>query len=351
MRDEELGIGLDLDLDIDGDADLDAGREGVNDEEARMVVDDEDGPKPNTDPDAGADAKPATKPILIPTKAQNGVNPPTSSSPLTPLSGEESDAGIERCVGIAKEVVGDATGVASSSSVESGGKGVKVEIKGKGKAKDENEDGRTRAMKREDEEEEKAKQKQKEAAKRKAIEAAKAKRQAKELEAYKQDVENALDLLEQLLHPISVRRMTPKEALAHPFLAEVDSGSSHSHTAQSHPSSSSVDLKGKSRAIDSFPPRPSVSATGAKNEVRMKNDGDYEPRKFSGGVCGDMHFVDPVTEQPGVIVRVKKCVCGCGGTDCCPGQGEEEVRKLISAGEGIAIGNQPCEFHREMSWS
>jgi hypothetical protein len=72
MRDEELGIGLDLDSDIDGDADLDAGREGVKDEEARMVVDDEDGPKLNTDTDAGADAKPVTKPIPIPTRRRMG---------------------------------------------------------------------------------------------------------------------------------------------------------------------------------------------------------------------------------------------------------------------------------------
>ncbi|KAJ2915176.1 hypothetical protein MD484_g5224, partial [Candolleomyces efflorescens] len=299
MRDEELGVGLDFDFDSDEDDNVDGEKsvKGKSEDEedgvgVGMVVDDEDGP-PTLDTEVDV-SKSTTEPIPIPTKTQSGANPPTSSSPLTPLSGEDSDVGgIERCLGAAKEIVG-----AASSSVESGVKGARADLKGKGRAQDEDEDEKARAKTKEEEEEERAKaeakRERREVARQKAIEAAKAKRQAEELEAYKQDVENALDLLEQLLHPISVRRMTPREALAHPFLAEVES------QPHSHSSSSSVDLKGKSRATDSF--SQSHSSTGSKNgSVKMKNDDDYEPRKFGGGVCGDLHFVDPVTEQPGVI--------------------------------------------------
>ncbi|KAJ2931030.1 hypothetical protein H1R20_g6060, partial [Candolleomyces eurysporus] len=329
MRDEELGVGLDLDLDDVGEGEGEGAKdqvgegEKVKDEAAEMVVDDEDHPKSN----ASADAIPPTNPIPIPTTTTNRVMPPTSSSPLTPLSGEESDKGLERCLGVASEIVGASTSAAASSKPISKSKstassvetGVKADIKGKGKAKDEDEESTT-AIKREEEEKAnaEAKQKQKEAAKRKAIEAAKAKRQAEELEAYKQDVENALGLLEGLLHPESVRRLTPKEALAHPFLAEVDSGASHPSSSRLPPQTRistessthtkpSVDLKGKSRAIDSFPSHSSgAPATSAKDEVKMKNDDDYEPRPFATGVCGDMHFVDPVTDQPGVIAKGRK---------------------------------------------
>ncbi|KAF6748918.1 kinase-like protein [Ephemerocybe angulata] len=113
---------------------------------------------------------------------------------------------------------------------------------------------------------------------------------------YKKDVAHALDLLEKLLHPESVKRITPEEALKHPFLAE----------------------------------------RGAR-EKKYKGDNGFFPHPFGNGVCGDMHFVDPVTDQPGVIR---------GGDDALD-DGWEETRRLVLAGEGLAIGNDPCEFHKD----
>ena len=102
---------------------------------------------------------------------------------------------------------------------------------------------------------------------------------------HKVGVEQALDLLERLLHPESIKRITPRQALYHPFLCESEEGD------------------------DAFFPHP-----------------------FGEGVCGEWHFVDPVTEEFRVRVRMEE-----GGASVIP----------VMAGEGMAIGHEPCEFHRE----
>jgi len=99
------------------------------------------------------------------------------------------------------------------------------------------------------------------------------------------DVEQALDLLERLLHPESIKRITPQQALYHPFLHE-----------------------GGEQGDDAFFPHP-----------------------FGEGVCGRWHIVDTVTEEFRVRIR----------TD----EGSTRVISLM-AGEGMAIGNEPCEFHQ-----
>ncbi|KAH7916246.1 kinase-like protein [Hygrophoropsis aurantiaca] len=104
-------------------------------------------------------------------------------------------------------------------------------------------------------------------------------------EAHANDVEAALSLLTEVMQPESTRRITPRGALYHPFLAD--------------------------------PLEP--------------EDDELFPQPFGGGVCGEWHFVDEVTEEPGVYVVV---------------DGEKKVRRLM-AGEGTAIGNSPCEFHRK----
>ncbi|KAF9238794.1 kinase-like protein [Melanogaster broomeanus] len=104
-------------------------------------------------------------------------------------------------------------------------------------------------------------------------------------ESHETDVENALSLLEHLMEPESTRRMTPRDALYHPFLAD-----------------------------------PS-----------QHEDDELFPHPFGEGVCRKYHFLDEVTEEPCVLVDV---------------DGREKVRRLV-AGEGMAIGSQPCEFHRE----
>jgi len=94
------------------------------------------------------------------------------------------------------------------------------------------------------------------------------------------------------MHPESTRRMTPRDALYHPFLAD--------------------------------PSEP--------------EDDEFFPHPFGEGVCGDWHHLDEVTEE--ACVRVNVGVNGDGD-----GEGGGEVRRVM-AGEGIAIGRWPCEFHR-----
>ncbi|KAI0065867.1 kinase-like protein [Artomyces pyxidatus] len=108
-------------------------------------------------------------------------------------------------------------------------------------------------------------------------------------ESYREDMENALDLLEKLMEPESTQRCTPRDALYHPFLFD---------------------------------------------ETQDGEDDDYFPHPFGEGVCGDLHFVDPVTEE--LCVRVRS-----------GDEKEGEIVRKITAGEGVAIGREPCEFHRE----
>ncbi|KAF8897933.1 kinase-like domain-containing protein [Infundibulicybe gibba] len=65
-------------------------------------------------------------------------------------------------------------------------------------------------------------------------------------------------------------------------------------------------------------------------ESALDLDDEFVPHPFGQGVCADWHFRDPVTEDPCVKATVDRY---------------EEVRTLV-AGEGMAIGRQPCEFHQ-----
>jgi cell division control protein 7 len=118
-------------------------------------------------------------------------------------------------------------------------------------------------------------------------------------EQHRLDVDSAFDLLEQLLHPESTKRITPKRALAHPFLA------------------------GQPGDDDTLP-----------------DDDEFVPHEFGEGVCGSWHEVKD--EQMSVKVKVR-CACGdCGGEVV-----REEVRNVMP-GEGVAIGREPCEFHQDV---
>jgi len=90
------------------------------------------------------------------------------------------------------------------------------------------------------------------------------------------------------MQPESTRRMTPREALYHPFLAD--------------------------------PSEP--------------EDDEFFPHPFGEGICGVWHHLDEVTEEP--CVRMNLDAEEDGGV---------EVRRVM-AGEGIAIGRWPCEFHQ-----
>lgn len=128
------------------------------------------------------------------------------------------------------------------------------------------------------------------------------------MEAHARDVDNALDLVEKLMHPESTRRITPRAALDHPFLKEPDEPS----------------------------------------------DDEFAPHLYGQGVCGKLHGYD----EDGMYVKVHKRRRKGGWrytTDDIFGsvgsikedEGEEFETRPIVPGEGVAIGKMPCEFHRE----
>ncbi|GLB34222.1 putative kinase-like protein [Lyophyllum shimeji] len=120
-------------------------------------------------------------------------------------------------------------------------------------------------------------------------------------EAHRRDIEAALDLVEKLMEPWSTRRITPRQALAHPF------------------------LRGEEGDFD-----------------EAADDDEFVPHRPGEGVCAQWHFVDPVTETHGVKVLVPcECPRACGKV-------YEEVL-MLEAGQGLAIGRQPCEFHHGMA--
>ena len=97
---------------------------------------------------------------------------------------------------------------------------------------------------------------------------------------HEEDVVQAIDLLRATLEPESVKRITARDALYHPFL---------------------------------------------KGEGDVSDD-NFFPHPFGRGVCGMYHFKDSVSEDLCVI--------------------DHQGMRKVNAGEGIAIGYQPCEFHK-----
>ncbi|KAJ3851959.1 kinase-like protein [Lentinula lateritia] len=96
------------------------------------------------------------------------------------------------------------------------------------------------------------------------------------------DIDNALDLIEGLLHPLCTKRLTPRSALYHPFLHYLD------------------------------------------EEVEPEDD-EFFPHPFGEGVCRKWHARDEVGA---------------------PYVWRKKVWHSLTSGEGIAIGKQPCEFHK-----
>ncbi|KAG6876157.1 hypothetical protein C0992_000649 [Termitomyces sp. T32_za158] len=117
--------------------------------------------------------------------------------------------------------------------------------------------------------------------------------------SHRREVELAIDLAEELMNPFSTRRITPKQALAHAF------------------------LRGEEGDFD-----------------EAADDDEFVPHLFGEGVCGQWHFYDE-TGSPAVKVQVR-CEC----REECEDVLEEVV--LVEAGQGLAIGRQPCEFHQDM---
>jgi cell division control protein 7 len=113
-------------------------------------------------------------------------------------------------------------------------------------------------------------------------------------EAHKRDVDLAFSLLQGLLEPEAYKRTTPKDALAHEFLLEVDEPA----------------------------------------------DEEMFPHPFGQGVCKAYHLIDQVTEEPCVVLYESPQT----------GQTTRHRRtRPVAPGQGIAIGRQPCEFHKDIS--
>ncbi|KAI0775876.1 kinase-like protein [Trametes elegans] len=108
---------------------------------------------------------------------------------------------------------------------------------------------------------------------------------------YSAEIDDALDFLEKAMEPESIRRMTPRMALYHPFLR-------------------------------------------GRGDADGPGDDAFMPMPWGHGVCADLHWEDDETGELYVRVRVE-------------GRRELVLRK-VRPGEGIAIGGQPCEFHQGM---
>ncbi|KAF8646093.1 hypothetical protein AX16_007393 [Volvariella volvacea WC 439] len=80
---------------------------------------------------------------------------------------------------------------------------------------------------------------------------------------HRREIEHAFNLVERLMHPESVYRITPREALYHPFLAE---------------------------------------PAGEDDDDALIEDDEFVPHPFGQGACGEMHFHDEVTGGPCVRV-------------------------------------------------
>ena len=159
------------------------------------------------------------------------------------------------------------------------------------------------------------------------------------LQRHQREFQIIFNLLEKLLHPESTKRCTPRTALFHPMLAE---------TAATAP----------------LPPLSDAWATKILQGKLRTGDDAYIPHVSGQGVCGDWHTKDEVTGVECVNV-LERCLCLRGGScvenwseDGEMEQEKEEEEKgwcgryikqvvELSPGEGIAIGDRPCEFHDE----
>ena len=125
-----------------------------------------------------------------------------------------------------------------------------------------------------------------------------------------------------MLHFESIKRSTPREVLYHPFLSE-----------------------------------PGV-------DPKVQGDDEFVPHPPGAGVCRELHRVDGAVDEMYVEVwrkpeEVLNLDVECSDVDL---DAEEEEKVVLvqkhgqswvqdfvfcMPGQGIAIGNRPCEFHRD----
>lgn len=131
---------------------------------------------------------------------------------------------------------------------------------------------------------------------------------------YFRDLELAIDLAEKMLLPESIHRITARDALYHPFLAEGAPSSNPLSSSSSSLSTSSASIR-----------TPDISEWG---------DDLFFPHPPGSGRCGKYHFIDDETEELFITLPTE--------------DGTGECKRTLQAGEGIPIGSRPCEFHAHL---
>jgi cell division control protein 7 len=138
------------------------------------------------------------------------------------------------------------------------------------------------------------------------------------VERHSKEMKQAFHFLESVLHFESTKRLTPRKALYHPFL----------------------------------------------EEAGCLEDDTYAPNTPGNGVCRELH---QVIQDVHWVTIMKRCSCRKGGShdneeddDVVGHTGAEDVDDeewcgemvsedvQVEAGHGIAIGNNPCEYHRNV---
>ncbi|KAJ3715894.1 kinase-like protein [Lentinula guzmanii] len=143
-----------------------------------------------------------------------------------------------------------------------------------------------------------------------------------------EDVNAALDLVEGLLQPLCTKRLTPRSALYHPFL---------------HPTGNRGN---RQREADPMVDEDTDMGFGADEDLDEDvepEDDEFFPHPFGEGVCRRWHFRDEVG-VPYVKIYAQgedSAYFESGGA-----KRRKTVYRSLTSGEGIAIGKQPCEFHR-----
>lgn len=209
--------------------------------------------------------------------------------------------------------------------------------------------------------------------------------------AYEDDIDNALDLLKKLMNPDSTKRITPRDALYHPFLreyryiptqSELHSGAPSSSLPSSVTTASSATVTGgrgaASRREEDSEGEGEEDKEDGENEEggtwHAVSDDEFFPHPPGEGVCAAWHFEDEDTGNLYVKIRVPAPPSSAGsgssssrtgisrkGRKRMRGDGDEdgeaddvELRrtetkmKRLDAGEGMAIGRMPCEYHRNV---
>jgi cell division control protein 7 len=141
------------------------------------------------------------------------------------------------------------------------------------------------------------------------------------LERHTRDMLNAFDLLEAVLHFESIKRIIPRDVLYHPFLSE-----------------------------------PGI-------DPETEGDDEFVPHMPGTGVCRKFHHVDRIVDEMYVEVWRKPEEVMSLDVEGSDEELDEEKEKGVliekdgqtwvqdfvfcMPGQGIAIGNKPCEFHRD----